>query len=108
MTNDFHPLYYAWEHKLPILAALMTVVTAGVKTAPVPGKPFSLYEWVYDWLHQIFNITNTRLTPAPVVTAPDTSGVAASVPAATIPAASDTPPRLTGIQRMQSEVAPNA
>lgn len=85
--SDIHPLYYAWEHRLPIVAAVMTVVTAGVKTAPIPGKPFNFYEWFYDWAHQTFNITNTRLTPAPVVTAPDTSVV---VPPE---------PRITGIER---------
>ncbi len=88
--KDFHPLYWIWMNKLPILAALMTLVTAGVKTAPPPGHPFNLYEWAYDWTHQVFNITNTRLNPAPILTPP------ASTPSATPPI-----PVKTGIEREQ-------
>lgn len=69
--SDFHPLYYAWEHRLPILAALAAICTAAVATMPIPGQIFSLYEWFYDWSHQLLNIKNTRLAKDPIPTPPD-------------------------------------
>lgn len=71
MTNDIHPLYYAWEHRLPIYAGILAIVTAAVKTAPVPtptSRP--TYTWFYDFTHQFFNVTNTRLNSAPIITPP--------------------------------------
>ena len=51
----------------------MAVFTAEVKTMPLPGTPWNwetFYTWQYDALHQLLNITNTRLNPAPTVTPP--------------------------------------
>lgn len=52
-----------------IVIALM--VTSAVKTFPLPGQPFNLYTFMYDWSHQFFNITNTRLSSQPVITPPE-------------------------------------
>lgn len=68
MTSDFHPLYYAWEHKLPIIVAITTATTAAIATAPVPASPLGI--WAYDWAHQVFNIKNTRLVDKPIPTPP--------------------------------------
>jgi hypothetical protein len=51
-----------------IVIALM--VTSAVKTFPLPGQPFKVYTFFYDWSHQFFNITNTRLSSQPVITPP--------------------------------------
>lgn len=71
--TDFHPLYWLWLNKLPILAVLMTITTAAVATAPIPGQPFNLYTWLYDWTHQVLNIKNTRLLDKPVPTPPEST-----------------------------------
>ncbi len=51
---------YVHDNRLPILTILSMVVTAGIKTMPMPGAPFNIYEWFYDWTHQYLNITNNR------------------------------------------------
>jgi len=61
---------YLYANRLPIISALSLIVGAAVKTAPPPGTKFDLYTWAYDFSHQFLNITNTRLTAAPVVTPP--------------------------------------
>ena len=63
-------LHYAYNNRLPIISALSLIVGAAVKTAPPPGAKFDLYTWLYDFSHQFLNITNTRLTAAPVETPP--------------------------------------
>jgi hypothetical protein len=51
-------------------ALIYLVVTSGIKVLPPPGTPFNLYTFWFDWMHQLFNINNTRLTTAPVITPP--------------------------------------
>ena len=59
---------YLHDNRLPITAAIVTITTAAVKTSPIPTSTFG--KWLYDFSHQLFNITNTRLTPTPIVTPP--------------------------------------
>jgi hypothetical protein len=54
---------FAWANHTALTLGAITVITAFIKTAPEPGKPFSLYAWMYDGLHQLMNISNTRLNP---------------------------------------------
>jgi hypothetical protein len=54
---------YIYGNRVAIGAGLLAVISAGIKTAPAPGQSFSFYTWGYDFAHQFFNITNTRLTP---------------------------------------------
>lgn len=61
---------YLYGNRVAIGAGILAVVSAGIKTMPIPGHAFSAYEWFYDWSHQFLNITNTRLTNAPVITPP--------------------------------------
>jgi hypothetical protein len=64
---------YLYGNRVAIGAMVLNLTTAAVKTAPTPGTPWTwetIYAWVYDWFHQVFNITNTRLTTAPIVTPP--------------------------------------
>ena len=70
---------YVWVCFLADKASIITfsvlIITAGIKTAPVPGPPWftwdwkTFYTWWYDWVHQFFNLPNTRLAiispPAP-------------------------------------------
>ena len=60
---------YLYGNRLAIEGALLFVITSGVKTAPIPTSTAKL--WMYDWLHQLFNITNTRLNVTPTITPPD-------------------------------------
>jgi hypothetical protein len=69
---------YLYGNRVAIETGTIFLVTAAIKTAPVPGQPVRLYDWFYDCTHQLFNITNTRLTTAPVITPPATE--AASLP----------------------------
>lgn len=71
---------YLYGNRLAIEGALLFVVTSGVKTAPIPTTTMKL--WMYDWLHQLFNITNTRLTTTPVPTPPANKEAVASDPKA--------------------------
>ena len=59
---------YLYGNRLAIEGAVLFVVTSGIKTAPVPTSVWAL--WLYDWGHQLFNITNTRLNSTPTVTPP--------------------------------------
>lgn len=52
---------YVHDNRLPIVTFATLFITAGIKTLPIPGQPFLLYTWFYDWTHQYLNITNTRL-----------------------------------------------
>jgi hypothetical protein len=78
--SNIHPLYWLWQEKLPILALLMTITTAAVATAPIPGQPFELYTWAYDWAHQVLNIKNTRLLDKPVPTPPESTEAQKTIP----------------------------
>jgi hypothetical protein len=54
-------------------AVELLIITAGIKTIPNPDIPVSwmtIREWLYDWAHQFFNITNTRLNTQPTLTPP--------------------------------------
>jgi hypothetical protein len=62
---------YLHDNRLPIIVGFTTVVTAAVKTAPVPTTGLGL--WLYDFGHQMFNITNTRLSTVPIQTPPETA-----------------------------------
>lgn len=62
---------YGFLYAEKIVIALM--VTSAVRTFPIPGQPFNMYTFLYDWSHQFFNITNTRLSPQPVITPPEAS-----------------------------------
>ena len=67
---------YLYDNRAPIILGVGTLVTASVKTAPVPyvtsGRIWGsvYYAWAYDGLHQLLNITNTRLNPTPTPTPP--------------------------------------
>ena len=61
---------YLYSNRVAIAAGALAVISASIKTMPVPGAAFSAYEWFYDWSHQFLNITNTRLTQAVAVTPP--------------------------------------
>lgn len=37
------------------------LVTSAIKVLPMPGTGFQPYTFFYDWTHQFFNLTNTRL-----------------------------------------------
>jgi hypothetical protein len=59
---------YVYQNRFPLSAASAAILTAFIKTAPLPGSPWNwttLYAWVYDGLHQIFNIKNDRSTEKP-------------------------------------------
>ena len=64
---------YLYGNRVAIETGLIFLVTAAIKTAPMPGKPINWYEWFYDCSHQIFNITNTRLTNQSIPIAPENS-----------------------------------
>lgn len=66
---------YLYGNRLAIEGAVLFVVTSGIKTAPIPVSRIGL--WMYDWGHQLFNITNTRLSTSPVVTPPSNKEVTA-------------------------------
>ena len=72
-------LVYIWLNRIAIGVYAMSVITAFIKTAPLPGTSINwtaLYAWAYDGLHQLFNITNTRLNPTPTITPPETDKAA--------------------------------
>jgi hypothetical protein len=71
---------YLYDNRVAIEGAMLFVVTSGIKTAPIPASRIGL--WMYDWGHQLFNITNTRLTTAPVVTPPSNKEAVAPDPKA--------------------------
>lgn len=63
---------YFYGNRVAIGAALTHVTTAGIKTAPAKWtwNAQDAYFWLYDWAHEVFNITNTRLATTPVPTPP--------------------------------------
>jgi len=62
---------YLYGNRVAIGAAAITALTAAIKTAPVPTSVGG--KWLYDFGHQIFNITNTRMTATPVITPPEST-----------------------------------
>jgi len=71
---------YIYGNRLAIEGGLLFVITSGVKTSPIPTGTGKL--WAYDWLHQLFNITNTRLNTTPTVTPPSLQEAAVPDPKA--------------------------
>lgn len=72
-------LNYLETHKATVVAFLGLIITATVKTAPVPGTPWNFatfYAWSYDATHQFFNMTNTRLSSALIPSPPANSAEA--------------------------------
>ena len=61
---------YLYGNRVAIETGSLLLISAGIKTLPVPGQPFAPYTWFYDWTHQFLNITNTRLTTQQVPTPP--------------------------------------
>lgn len=61
---------YLYGNRVAIETVGALLATAAIKTMPVPGSRFKFYDWFYDFTHQFLNITNTRLTTAPVITPP--------------------------------------
>lgn len=61
---------YLYGNRVAIGGGLMLIITAAVKTAPIPKNVYLL--WVYDFFHQSLNITNTRLNTQPIITPPET------------------------------------
>lgn len=59
---------YLYGNRVAIGSGSMLALTALIKTAPVPVS--TMGKWLYDFSHQLFNITNTRLIPGPVETPP--------------------------------------
>lgn len=64
---------YLYGNRVAIGAGFLALFSAAIKTLPAPGQAFNGYTWFYDWTHQVLNITNTRLTAAPVITPPETA-----------------------------------
>jgi hypothetical protein len=58
---------YLYGNRVAIGLGFMTALTAAVKTAPAP-RDHTGYAWLYDFTHQLLNITNTR--PKDAVTIP--------------------------------------
>ena len=68
-------LVVLWAFLVVQKVAVGLAITSGIKVMPPPGTAITwktLYAFGYDWLHQFFNITNTRLSPAPIITPPST------------------------------------
>lgn len=81
MTIDWVGLKtYVYDNRLAILSGLGLLGSSAIKTLPLPGSPFQMYTWFYDWSHQFLNITNTRLNTTPVITPPASKEELASVP----------------------------
>ncbi len=68
---------YLYDNRVAIISGVSLLVGSAVKTLPPPGAKFDRYAFFYDWAHQFLNITNTRLTAAPVITPPAPSAEAA-------------------------------
>ena len=71
---------YLYGNRVAIAAGMAAVISAAIRTLPVPGTGFNVYAWFYDWSHQFFNIKNERppRLPAekPKTENPDTAGEA--------------------------------
>ena len=69
MPIDWQSVWnYAYGNRVALGAVAVTVCTAAVATAPVPESRTE--KWIYDFFHQVFNIKNTRLSEAPILTPP--------------------------------------
>lgn len=69
MTIPWHQIWdYLYGNRVAIGGAAMLAITAAVKTSPVPKTTKLL--WLYDWLHQLLNITNSRPTEKVVLPIP--------------------------------------
>lgn len=62
---------YLYDNRVAIGSGAALLVTAAIKTAPVPTSVWG--KWAYDFGHQVFNITNTRLSAQPTITPPETA-----------------------------------
>lgn len=77
---------YLYDNRAPIILGVGTLITASVKTAPVPyvatGRIWNsvYYAWAYDGFHQLLNITNTRLNTTPTLTPPDAKEESGIIP----------------------------
>lgn len=60
---------YLYGNRVAIGTGSMLALTAAIKTAPIP-KSIGLL-WLYDWFHQLLNITNTRLNTQRILTPPE-------------------------------------
>jgi hypothetical protein len=69
---------YLYGNRVAIGGGAMLTLTAAIKTAPEPIS--TLGKWIYDFSHQVFNITNTRLNTTPTLTPPATNEEAATHP----------------------------
>lgn len=67
--NKAQILAYLYGNRVAIGSATALIVTAAIKTAPIPAS--TLGKWAYDFGHQVFNITNTRMTNTQVITPPE-------------------------------------
>lgn len=59
---------YLYGNRVAIGTGSMLALTAAIKTAPIPKATGLL--WIYDWFHQLLNITNTRLNTQQIITPP--------------------------------------
>lgn len=70
MTIDWPRAWdYLYGNRVAIGTGSMLALTAAVKTAPTPEGIW--LKWLYDWFHQLLNITNTRLNTQPTITPPE-------------------------------------
>lgn len=80
MTINWHYWFEAVQNnKATILGFGGLLVSSAVRTLPLPGCTWNLstvYTWFYDWSHQFLNVTNTRLSNAPVPTPPEPAAAA--------------------------------
>lgn len=75
---------YLNDNRGTILGFGGLLITSGIKTLPPPGTPFVLYDWLYDWSHQFFNLPNTRLNPMPTIVPPLAASTVPVAPAAPV------------------------
>lgn len=68
---------YLYGNRVAIGAGALAVMSAAIRTLPVPGTAFDAYAWFYDWSHQFFNIKNER-EPQPPKPQPATGPLTAS------------------------------
>lgn len=66
---------YLWDNKTAIGIYSFGMMTAAIKIWPNPDKKWlcvqTLKDFWYDWSHQQWNITNTRLNATPIITPPE-------------------------------------
>jgi hypothetical protein len=69
MTINWSQVWdYLYGNRVAIGGGAMLALTAAIKTAPTPASVIG--KWLYDFFHQVFNITNTRLNTTPTLTPP--------------------------------------